>query len=59
MVTSMRRVSINVDVVVWRVGGGGRQGDVPVNPASLSALTVRKTCSMQGLKQQIRVGRSF
>jgi len=30
-----------------------------VKPASLSVLTVRKTCSMQGLKQQIRVKRSF
>jgi hypothetical protein len=32
---------------------------VPVKPASLRALTVRKTCSIQGLKQHIRVKRSF
>jgi len=31
----------------------------PVKPASLRAVTVRKTCSMQGLKQQMRVMRSF
>lgn len=38
---------------------GMMEGDVPVKPASLSALTVRKTCSMHGLKQHIRVGQSF
>lgn len=32
---------------------------MPVKPASFSALTVRNTCSMQGLKQHIRVVRSF
>ena len=30
-----------------------------MKPASLSVLTVRRTCSMHGLKQQIRVRRSF
>jgi len=32
---------------------------LPVNPASFNALTVRRTCSMHGLKQHIRVTRSF
>lgn len=32
---------------------------IPVKPASFSAVTVRSTCSMQGLKQQIRVIRSL
>ena len=36
-----------------------RKRDAPVKPVSLSALTVRRTCSMQGLKQHIRVERSF
>jgi hypothetical protein len=31
----------------------------PVKPASFRALTVLKTCSMQGLKQHMRVVRSF
>lgn len=30
-----------------------------MKPASFSALTVRMTCSMHGLKQHIRVVRSF
>ena len=37
----------------------GRNCDAPVKPASFKALTVLRTCSMQGLKQHIRVGRSF
>lgn len=32
---------------------------ISVKPASLRALTVRKTCSMQGLKQHMRVMRSL
>lgn len=32
---------------------------LPVKPASLRALTVRRTCSMHGLKQHIRVIQSF
>lgn len=32
---------------------------VPVNPASFSAETVRRTCSIHGLKQHIRVAQSF
>jgi hypothetical protein len=36
-----------------------RESDVPVNPTSFRALTVRRTCSMHGLKQHIRVVRSF
>ena len=30
-----------------------------MKPASFSAVTVRRTCSMHGLKQQMRVVRSF
>lgn len=36
-----------------------RDCDAPVKPASFKALTVLRTCSMQGLKQHTRVGRSF
>ena len=40
-------------------GRGGGVRDAPVKPASLSAETVRRTCSIHGLKQHIRVGQSF
>lgn len=32
---------------------------IPVNPCSFKLLTVLRTCSMHGLKQQILVVRSF